>query len=517
MRLWLSLLLLLAAFRPPAPAKPVRLVVVIAADQFRYDYLVRFRDDYSGGIARLLQHGAVFTKAFLDHYPTVTAIGHATILTGATPAVHGIVGNSWYDRESGRMVTSVWDPNVRPVGGTGSGASPWRLAADGIGDGLKTRRGAKVIGISIKDRAAILSAGRAADAAFWYDAATGNFVTSTWYMEQLPDWVEEFNASDAAERWVGKSWTPHGASRASVTLPGTPDRQYYSLLRRTPYANELVEEFAETAIRAGNLGRDEVTDLLSVSFSANDYVGHHWGPDSLEVHDISVATDRILGRLLDFLEAEIGLERVLVVFTADHGVAPVPEKRHERRLPGGRLPEDEVAKAIQVWLTKRYGEGEWILGRSGPSPYLNHRLIAEKGLDLEEVRAEAAKAARNVPHISRVYTYGDLAGGTAGSDTIERRVVHGFHRERSADLFVVAEPFWIFGDNAATHGSPHPYDAHIPLILMGPGVRAGKYDKPCTLNDLAPTLAKLLGVGRPTGATGRALYEALVTNAQDSL
>ena len=510
-------LLLSVLWRPALAAEAPRLVVVIAVDQFRYDYLLRFAPQYEHGLRRLLDRGAVFTNAFLDHYPTVTASGHATILTGATPAVHGIVGNSWYDRETGRMVTSVSDPNVRLLGAEGSGASPWRLQTDGVGDKLKARPGAKVIGISIKDRAAILTAGRSADAAYWYHPATGRFVSSTWYMERLPDWVAKFNSSGAADRWLGKAWIPAGAEQPSVRLPREPGRDYYGLLRRTPYANELVREFAEQAVRAEKLGEDAVTDLLAVSFSANDYVGHRWGPDSPEVRDISIATDRTLGRFLDFLDAEIGLARVLVVFTADHGVAPVPEQRRAQKRPGGRIPEERIAEAVERRLTERYGEGKWVVGHSGPLPYLNHRLIAEKGLDLDEVRAEAARAARNVPHVSRVYTYGDLAAAGAGADAIERRLLNGFHRVRGADLFVVAEPFWIFGGNAATHGSPHAYDAHIPLILMGPGIRPGRYREPCVLNDLAPTLAALLEVGLPAGSAGRVLEAALAADARDSL
>ncbi len=517
MRFVIWTLLLLAAWRPAAAAEPPRLVVVVTVDQFRYDYLLRFAGDYQAGLKRLLDSGAVFTNAFLDHYPTVTAIGHAAILTGAMPAVHGIVGNSWYDREAGRMVTSVWDPNVRLLGAEGAGASPWRLAVDGVGDKLKARPGAKVVSVSIKDRAAILTAGRSADAAYWYHPATGNFVSSTWYMERLPDWVEEFNAGGAAEQWTGKSWTPRGAREPSVKLPPEPDREYYGLLRRTPYANELVREFAERAVRAEGLGRDSVTDLLAVSFSANDYVGHRWGPDSPEVRDISIATDRMLGRFFSFLDAEIGLARVLVVFTSDHGVAPVPEQRQAQQRPGGRLPEVKVAAAIEQSLAERYGEGKWVLGRSGPSPYLNYELIAAKGLDPDEVRAAAAEAARNVAHISRVYTYGDLAAARVHPDPIGRRVLNGFHRARGADLFVVAEPFWIFGDNAATHGSPHTYDAHIPLILMGPGVRAGRYRERCALNDVAPTLAELLRVGLPAGSAGRVLDEALAAEVRGGL
>ncbi len=517
MRYMIWTLLLLAAWRPAPAVETPRLVVVVVVDQFRYDYLSRFASSYKGGLKRLLGHGAVFTNAFLDHFPTVTAIGHATILTGATPAVHGIVGNSWYDRTLRRTVTSVWDPNVRLVGAKGPGASPWRLAVDGIGDKLKVRPGAKVIGISIKDRAAILTAGRSADAAYWYDAASGDFVTSTWYMKRLPSWVGKFNSSGAAEQWAGKSWRPHGAPEPSVKLPPKPGPEYYGLLRRTPYANELVREFAERAVRAEGLGRDAATDLLAVSFSANDYVGHRWGPDSAEVRSISIATDRILGRFLNFLDAEIGLGHVLVVFTSDHGVAPVPEEREAQGLPGGRLPEDRIARAVERRLTQLYGKGNWVLGRSGPSPYLNHRLIAGKGLDLKEVRTEAAKAARNVPHILRVYTYGDLAAGDVDGDAIGRRVLNGFHRVRGADLYAVAEPFWIFGANTATHGSPHAYDAHIPLILMGSGIRAGNYREPCVLNDVAPTLAKLLGVEPPSGSAGRVLGEALAAEVRDGL
>ena len=510
----LRCLVLLCAGLVPAAAAPAppRLVVVISVDQFRADYLLRFRAGYSEGLDRLLKQGAVFTNAYLEHFPTVTAIGHAAMLTGAPPALSGIVGNSWYDRETGRAVSSVSDPSVPLLGAPGPiGSSPHNLLASTAGDQLKMMSpGSKVIGISMKDRAAILTAGRMADAAYWYDARTGNFVSSSHYFDKLPRWAEKFNLGPAAERYAGRSWAPvSGSGEPFTELPGEAAAPYYDELRYTPFGNDLLEAFAETAVRAENLGRRDATDILIVSFSSNDHAGHRWGPDSPQVRDLSVRTDRVLGTFLELLDSSVGLEDVLIVFTADHGVAPVPEVQRKRGMPSGRLIEKEIFARLDARLDREYGAGDWIIGASGPSPYFDHALIAERDLDLAEVRRVAAGELRNIPRVLRVYTYDGLAAGRTPVDHIDRRVINGFHPERGADLYFVLEPYWMFGRDGTTHGSPHHYDSHVPLILMGAGIRTGRYRNNIAAFDIAPTLTAILGVDVPSGSTGRVLTEAL--------
>lgn len=507
---------LLAAFLLPAasPRKP-KLVVAVAIDQFRYDYLTRFRSEYTGGIARMLERGAVYTNAFYEHFPTVTAIGHSTYLTGATPSISGIVGNEWYDRETHRQVSSVSDEKSNLLGaGEGRlGASPHRLLVSTVGDELKMANGrSKIVGISSKDRSAILPAGRMADGAYWFDTASGNFVSSTFYFSKLPDWAARFNDNRVADQWLGKDWSP------IVTLPEPKvfarlgvraDKGYFDVLDRTPYGNDLLELFAEAAIEGEQLGGDDITDILTLSFSANDRVGHNLGPDSQQIHDISVQTDRTLARLMDFVEKKVGVGNSVFILTADHGVAPLPEIMRDRKMPGGRMPEGTVLNTIQTALQRKFGTGDYVIGSSGPAPYLNYDLLEEKKISREDAQDVAAEALRALPHIYRVYTRAQLRRGNLLDDMIDRRVRAGFHAERGSDLFVVSDPYWLFESRGTSHGTPYNYDAHVPVIFMGSGIKSGKYHQRIAVNDIAPTLATMLEVETPSGAVGRVLYEML--------
>ncbi|HYO80259.1 MAG TPA: alkaline phosphatase family protein [Bryobacteraceae bacterium] len=512
MRAFVALALLAASCASAAVSARPKLVVLIAIDQFRYDYLTRFRNDYTGGLKRLLDSGAVWTNAHYEHFPTVTAIGHATMLSGATPSVSGIVGNAWYDRELGRQVTSVSDDETTLLGGSGRGASPRRLLVSTVGDELKVANGkSRVIGISSKDRSAVLPVGRMADGAYWFDTSNGNFVSSTFYFPSLPEWAAKFNGSRVVDQWVGKTWASiRDAGRPPfLKLGEKPERGYYDNLDRSPYSNELLVQFAQAAMEGEKLGADEYTDVLSISFSANDRVGHSLGPDSEEVHEISLHTDRLLGRFLADLDKRVGAENYVVVLTADHGVAPMPEVMAKRRMPGGRIPEGAVQSAIEKALTERWGEGPWVLGRSGPAPYFNLDTIRAKKLSREEVEIVAAAAAREVPHIYRVYTRTQLRSGSLLSDMIDQRVQAGFHFGRSSDLFIVSEPYWLFESRGTSHGTPYNYDSHVPVVFMGAGIRAGRYHQRAAVNDIAPTLAILLDVEPPSGSAGRVLHEML--------
>jgi hypothetical protein len=513
-------LLALAGALTAAPAgQDIRLVLLIAVDQFRYDYLTRFRSEYTSGLERLLTDGAVFTNAYLEHYPTVTAVGHATMLTGATPSVSGIVGNDWYDRASGGTVTSVSDPTVKPLGApTGSAASPRRLLVSTVGDELKMSSplppgspdAPRVIGMSLKDRSAILPSGHAADAAYWWDSKSGNFVSSTYYFDALPDWVTKFNARRTPDSRAGASWTLLSApSTVLHQMPPAAGGPLFDAVYGSPFGNELLGAFAEEALTNERLGQRGATDVLTVSFSSNDAVGHTYGPDSREVHDISVRTDRAIGALLDRVDKTVGLQHVLVALTADHGVAPVPEYLQERRMPGGRLTNKDVFGPIEQALASRFGEARWILSTAGSSPYLDYDLIAQRKLDPEVVRQVAADAALKAPHVARVYTRDQLTRGAVVGDLIGERVMRGFNAQRSGDLEIILEPYWIRSGSGATHGTPYNYDAHIPLILMGGRIAPGYYSDHVALNDLAPTVATLIAVEVPAGSAGRVLTEAV--------
>ena len=510
------LLLALAALSLPAaaPRKQPKLVLTIVVDQFRYDYLTRFRADYNSGLARLLDQGAVFTDARYDHYPTVTAVGHSTLMTGATPALSGIIANDWYDRATKKNVSSVSDDNTGILGTTGKkSSSPHRLLVSTIGDEMKMsgKGSPKVIGISIKDRSAILPAGRMADGAYWFDNASGRFVSSTWYFKDVPDWVKKFNDMHPGDAYAEKEWRPLGGGDAFKKMAAKGDKKLYNNLEKSPYGNEMIEAFAERAIIEEKLGQRGTTDVLTVSFSANDYVGHEVGPDDPQVKDMSIRTDRLFGKLFQYLDAKVGMSNVTVVMTADHGVAPVPEVNEKRKMPGGRFKVESMETAINQHLSKIFGDGQWVEGKTTVGPDLNLALIAAKKLNATAVRIAAAEAVGNLPHVVRVYTREQLMRDEVSRDAVGRRVLNGFHAPRSADLSVVLEPYWFFGESATgtSHMSTYSYDNHVPVIFMGPGIRGGRYHKPVFVNDIAPTLAVLLGVETPSGSVGRVLDEIL--------
>ena len=509
---------LTGASKPPTtPAKP-RLVLAIVIDQFRYDYLERFRDGYKGGIDTLLRRGAVFTNAYYEHFPTVTAVGHSTLLSGATPAISGIIDNSWFDRASGKNVTSVSDESVKAVGGPGPGASPHRLLTSTLCDQLKMSQAVvktKCIGISLKDRSAILTNGHMADAAYWFD--DGLWLTSTYYMDALPGWAADYNASKAPERFKGQAWRALGSAPDSnpfVQLPNEIGDRYWTALETTPSGNELILDFAQRALDAEHLGqRPGETDILAVSFSANDLYGHSVGPDDPGVRDLAIRTDEQIGRLLRAVDQKVGLANTVVLLSADHGVPPTAEAQQARHMPGGRIAPNSISKAIEDELTARYGSspGKWVSSAGGGLfPYLDQKRISDKKLDLAEVRTVAADAVRKVAHVARVYTPEQLRG-MSGGDFIDQRVRNGFNAERGSDLYVVFEPYYYGGTGSGTtHQSPYNYDAHVPLIFLSPLVQPGRYDGKVMVNDAAPTLAVMLRVEPPAGSAGRVLTEMLV-------
>ena len=502
----LLLALAVASLLSAATPKKPKLVLAIVIDQFRYDYLTRFRAQYHAGFDRLLNHGAVFTNANYIHFPTVTAVGHSTFLTGATPSVSGIVGNDWLDRETGKHVTSVSDSQTQLLGGKGEGSSPRRLLVSTVGDELKMSDGGKsrVIGISLKDRAAILPAGHSADAAYWFDLTSGNFVSSTYYFRDLPGWVKDFNGARLAEKYRGIQWLTH---TLPMELPKFYGNTSESPFEASPFGNQVVEEFAERALTAEQLGKREFTDILAVSFSSNDKVGHDFGPFSAEEREVTLATDKILDRLFQAVDRQVGLDNAVIVLTGDHGVAPSPEEDAENRMPGGRMPGSVLTKAIVTALDNHYGAGAWVAGSWDLSIYLNYDLIARKNLNAAEVRRAAAEAVLAVPHISRVYTRDQLMAGAVPGDETSRRVMNGFNPKRSPDLCVLPDPYWIVTTAVTTHGTTNSYDSHVPVIFLGQGIRPGLYHASVAVNDVAPTLATILGVETPSGSMGRVLAE----------
>ena len=504
------------------PAKP-KLVVILVIDQFPNTYLQRFRGQYHGGLDRLLREGAVFTNARYRQAPTVTAVGHSIIGTGAMPAVSGIVGNGWYDRDTHALVFSVCDSQEKSVGGAvftvnpqrcedTDPASPRRLLASTVGDELKmASRDSHVVGVSFKARSAILPAGHMADGAYWFDPRAGNFISSTFFFPdgKLPAWAEQFNTRHLADAYLSQAW------------PNFPQWKFqgklnkYELLMASPWGNELIEKMAEAAVAGEQLGRHAGTDLLSVSFSSNDAVGHQMGPDAPEVEDMARRVDVLIGALLTRLEAAVGPKNLTVVLTSDHGVAPVPAFNVGRRMPAGSLRADPGA-VIQSALSQRFGDGRWIEQAWEGAYYLNQQLIAEKKLDRSDVERTAADALLDSAaiHPFRVYTRTQLLNGAPG-DFIAESLRNGFYARRSADLYLLLEPGWLPAMPAPTltsHSTPFSYDTHVPVIFWGQGIRRGRFHQEIAVNDIAPTLTTLLDIGRPSGASGRALSEIYTEN-----
>jgi predicted AlkP superfamily pyrophosphatase or phosphodiesterase len=548
-----------AAERVAAPR--ARLVLLIVVDQFRYDFLDRFGDLFiAGGLKRLLREGASWTEANYDHMPTYTAPGHATLMTGTWPSENGIVANDWYDRDAQKIVSNVSDPDDQPGkpayqlfggGAIERASTPRRLNASTLGDELRmtTNGRSKVVGISVKDRSAILPAGRNASAAYWFSTQTGNMVSTSYYFPQLPAWVEKFNQARRADHFIAQpwprligeseylrragadapSWEKFGsATDADVSFPHSFRKNQtadaYTPLDSSPFSNDLLLEFTQAAIINEGLGQDADTDVLTLSFSANDYVGHYYGPYSHEAMDITLRTDRQIAALLDFVNSRIGLQNTLVVFTADHGVAPVPEHATALKLPGGRIGNAQLLETVKAAIRQRYGRkdeskdstADYILSLSNANIFFNLAALRRDRISIEEIETVAGDAALQVPGIARYFTRTQLQrAAIPPADPIARRVLHGFNSRRSGDVILVTEPFkYLETFIPATHGSPYSYDTHVPLIIMGRGLAPGLYHQTATPADIAPTLANLLGVQAPSNSTGRVLAEALAVKAQ---
>ncbi len=492
----------------PPPKKP-KLILAIAVDQFRWEYLKRFKDGYTSGLKKVIEQGAVFEDAHYVHYPTVTAVGHSTFMSGALPAVSGIVGNDWYDRETGKSTTSVADATTKLLGAEGAGSSPRKLLVSTVGDEIKmSGQQSKVIGVSIKDRSAILPVGHMADGAYWFDNKSAQWVTSTYYAKSLPEWVAKANAAQPDAKSKNAVWSTLEGGKPLCTMgTATPALAQCTSLEASPWGNEMIEEFAEQALVGEKLGTHTGTDILAVSFSSNDYVGHAKGPDSPEVRDISIRTDRVLGKLLDAVDKSIGLANVIFVMTADHGVAPVPEGNNARKMIGGRMPANAITKAINDALGAKYGPSRWVESAVGSNVYLNWELIEYKKLDLGEVQRIAARAAAKVPHVFRAYSADQLQNGSVSTEAVDTAVRNGFYMPRSADVILVQDPFYLFDAGGTSHSTPFSYDTHVPVIFMGPGIKPGRYFGKITVNDIAPTLSAIVGVTEPSGAMGRILQE----------
>jgi len=524
-------LLPLTATAAPSPAAP-KLVVVMAIDGLPQEQLLRYRDQFGeGGFKRLLTQGAMFGDAHQAHGTTVTAVGHSAILTGAYPYQHGIVGNNWIDRATGKPVYCTEDTRYQYVNETtkpDDGTSPARLRVDTLGDQLRYATGnkAKVVAVSGKDRGAILLAGKTGTA-YMYMEGSGNFASSTYYMQQHPAWVQRFQANKPQDRWYGKTWRPMLADSAYsmdagdapfaisyYSESGSPDSSYYKRLKEGPFVDELTLDFARAAVDGEGLGANPagVPDLLGVSLSAHDYVNHAHGPESRMSHDHLQRLDRMLAGFFTFLDRKVGSDNYLVVLTADHGFANSAEFSQQQHIDAGRADGKQLLDGLQSHLDATFGAGKVALKASWPNLYLDQAALDKAAIKRSDVEQTASRWLLAQTGIADVYTRTRFEESGATGTRIDLLLRRAWHRSESGDLVVVPRAYWSFGagTSGATHGTPYAYDTSVPLLLMGKRwIAPGSYAQYTEVVDIAPTLAAVLGVRKPAGAEGRVLVEAL--------
>jgi predicted AlkP superfamily pyrophosphatase or phosphodiesterase len=527
----------------PSPAQqsasPLRLVLVVVIDQFSFDYLPRYSDRFgSAGFRYLMEHGADFVGCRYKQATTKTAVGHSVISTGGYPWSTGVVANQWFDRRKNEQISAVADDSAQLVGGNGAGASSRMMLGTTIGDEMKLASNgrSKIFALSLKDRASLMLSGRLANGAFWLDDRTANFVSSSQFGSMLPAWVKSFNDQHYADRYFGKAWQrllPENLYTASTrddypyetALPGdgkqfphvitggasAPNQQYYQTFMTTPAANQMLCDLAREAIDKEGLGQHSDPDMLGVSFSAMDMIGHAFGPYSQESEDAMLRLDQNIANLLQYVDQKVGLNKCLVVLTGDHGVCPVPEFLKERGLDAGRIDPKTFKTLLDSALDSRLGQDDWIADFDPPNLYLNLAAIDRQKYRQPEVEALAAKLAHSIPGIAEAYTAAQFFQNQLPVGAQVEAVKRSYYWGRSGELYVVPKPGYVFSEfpTGTGHGTPYAYDQHVPLILYGYTIQAGKYAGEVSPADIAPTIAAVLGIGLPSNCEGRALTECL--------
>lgn len=515
----------------PLPKKPT-LVIGIVIDQMRSDFVYRYWDKYGqGGFKRLVSQGYFFKNTHYNYVPTYTGPGHASIYTGTTPTVHGIIANTWFDKSTHKKIYCTDDLEVQALGGskkTGQ-MSPKNLLTTTIGDQLKlaTLQKAKVIGIALKDRGAILPAGHSANAAYWFDSASGEWMSSDYYMKKLPNWVNAFNQQGLARQYLAQSWQPllplnqYTESLADDNVFEAPfkgeakpvfphhlaqlaeNNDQFGLLKSTPFGNSLTNAFAIKAIQAENLGKNTVTDMLTISFSATDYVGHQFTPQSVEVEDTYLRLDQELAQLLNFLDSWLGKEQVLLFLTADHGVIENPSYLASLKIPAGNIDEKKITQAIGQFLQDKFA-ADLLLSYSNQQVFLDTSKLNTLKLSRTEVEKAVADFLLEQQGVALAITRTSLLQGNDEQGVL-RNTRLGHHLQRSGDVMVNYAPGWI--DSAkktgTTHGSPYNYDTHVPLLWYGWKVTQGQSFQAVEITDIATTLALLLDIEAPNGSFGQ--------------
>jgi len=521
-----------------ASVKRPKLVVGIVVDQMRWDYLYRFYDRYaaSGGFKRLINQGFSCENTMIPYAPTVTACGHTCIYTGSVPAIHGITGNDWWDHSLNRIVYCTEDNSVQATGSntTEGQMSPRNLLVTTIGDELRlaTNFRSKVIGLALKDRAAILPAGHSADAAYWYDSKKGDWITSTYYLNKLPKWVKEMNEKKLVDQYYAGDWST--LYPLNTYMQNTKEeepykykpldkdnnqfpynlRQYvgknYGVISVTPYGNSFTFDMAKAAITGEELGADSVTDLLTISLSSPDYIGHTFGPNSVEAEDGFLRLDKDLGDFLDFLDKRAGEGNYVVFLSADHGAAHVPAFLKQHKIPAGNINTDGLTEKMNGLLKEKFGIEKTVTGIINYQVYLDHNLINNAKADENAIQEWIIGYLLQQPGISRAFVLDDMGKLNLNAE-IKEMIINGYYPSRSGDIQLIFEPQWIDGflNGGTTHGVWNPYDAHIPLIWYGWNIMPGKTNRETYMTDIAATIAAMLHIQMPSGCVGHVIEEVL--------
>lgn len=520
--------------RQSGVARP-KLVVGLVVDQMRWDYLYRYSDLYgSGGFKRLLKEGFSSENNFIPYMPTYTAVGHSCIYTGSVPAITGIVGNNWYDKTAGKNVYCTDDSTVSTVGNNGKAGkmSPANVWTTTITDELRLSNNfkSKVIGIALKDRGAILPAGHSANAAYWYDG--GKWISSTHYMDALPGWVNKFNDKDVAGTYMKTDWNtllpiekydlstaddkPYENSikgEKTVTFPhklsAIDAANKYESFRTTPFANTFTFDFAKAAIESERLGKNTVTDFLAVSISSTDYVGHSFGPNSIEVEDMYLRLDKDIESFLNYLDKTVGKGNYTLFLSADHGVAHVPAFLKEHKIPAGTFDDADILKELNQKIEEKFAVKTAIKTVMNYQVYLNDKNIAEQNKSKDEIIDFVIDRLKEKDFIINAFELDEVMEAALPAPQREM-MINGYNPKRSGDIeFTFKSGYFDGGVKGTTHGLWNPYDAHIPCVFFGWGVKPGKTNRETYMTDIAPTLAALLHIQMPSGSVGKVITELI--------
>ena len=521
------------------PEKP-KLVIGIVVEQLRFDQLEKFRNRLGdNGIRRLLNEGTYFQNAYFQYLLTQSAPGHATISTGSEPSLHGITSDSWYLTLKDELVYCTRDPQVKPVGGSFESGlhSPLNLEVSTFSDELKmaTNKKAKVFAVGLKESSVILSAGHSADGAYWFDDATGTWMSSTYYQDSLPSWIADLNALKYPETYLNSTWNllrpvqdyadcmpdsnifeagfnginyfPYDLKKLNARGKNNSKRDF-SLLRETPFGNSLTTGLAIRLIEKEELGKDDITDYLSICYASTDYIGHRFGPSSFEMADALLRLDQDIRDLMNFLNDSLGKKNVLVYFTTSHGISEIPGILESNRIPAGYFRQNQAMQLLRSYLNAVYGEGNWIKGFSEKQIYLNRTLIEDAKIPLEEVQRKVARFLVQFSGIASAYPYSAFEANDFGNGNL-KRIINNYNPQRSGDVIITLKSGWVEKeDNSVTgHGSPYEYDSHIPLIWYGWSVNRTTVTRKVNIADIAATLSSLCKVPYPNACTGEPLFE----------